>query len=88
MKEYNFIFKFKLNPTKDLETHLDELREAGCDDALVGCGQAGWLAMDFIRSANSKNTAIESAMEDVRIVIGDHAPIEIEYNNDKVYTNE
>lgn len=88
MQEFNFTFKFKLNPTKDLETHLDELCEAGCDDSLVGCGQDGWLAMDFTRFAATEKIAIESAMEDVRIVIGDHALIEIEYNNDKVYENE
>lgn len=82
MKEYNFTFKFKLHPDKDLATHLDELCEAGCDDALVGCGQEGWLAMDFTRFAGSMKTAIESAMEDVRIVVGEHALIEIEHNEE------
>ena len=87
MQEHNFIFKFKLNPEYNLETHLDALCEAGCDDSLVGCGCEGWLAMDFTREADSMKAAIESAMTDVRKVMGDTL-IEIEYNNDKVYKNE
>jgi len=87
MKEHNFIFKFKLDPKYGLETHLDALYEAGCDDSLVGCGCEGWLAMDFTREADSMKEAIESAMDDVRKVMG-NALIEIEYNNNKVYNNE
>jgi len=85
--EHNFIFKFKLNPNYDLESHLDALCVAGCDDSLVGCGQEGWLAMDFTREADSMKEAIESAMADVRKVM-DNTLIEIEYNNNKVYKNE
>jgi len=87
MQEHNFIFKFKLNDAYDLETHLDALCEAGCDDSLVGCGQEGWLAMDFTREADNMKAAIESAIEDVRKVMG-NTLIEIEYNNNKVYNDE
>jgi len=88
MKEHNFIFKFKLNPKYGLETHLDALYEAGCDDSLVGCGCEGWLAMDFTRKANSIKEAVESAMNDVRKVMG-NTLIEIEHNNkEQKNTNE
>ena len=87
MSEHNFIFKFKLSADKDLETYLDELCQAGCDDSLVGCGQEGWLAMDFTREAESIKEAVESAIADVRKVMG-NSLIEIEYNNNKVYNNE
>jgi hypothetical protein len=81
MREYNFIFKFRLDDSKDLVEYLDELYEAGCDDSLVGCGHEGWLAMDFTREATNMKAAVESAMEDVRKVIGNTELIEIEYNN-------
>ncbi|MNC83853.1 hypothetical protein D3C75_1380530 [compost metagenome] len=44
----------------------DRLAKAGCDDALVGVGQAGHLALEFVREAPSVREAIESALEDVR----------------------
>jgi len=80
MQEHNFIFKFKLDSNKELDVYLNELCEAGCDDSLVGCGREGWLAMDFTRSADCLKHAVESAMMDVRTVIG-NTLIEIEYNN-------
>ncbi len=79
MQEHNFIFKFKLNPDYDLETHLDALCEAGCDDSLVGCGCDGWLTMDFTREADNLKAAVESAIHEVRTVIGTTF-IEIEYS--------
>lgn len=82
MQEHNFIFKFKLETSKDLETYLDELCEAGCDDSLVGCGQEGWLAMAFTRESESMKIAIESAIIDVRKVIG-NTLIEIKYNEER-----
>ncbi|MNF88466.1 hypothetical protein D3C84_709610 [compost metagenome] len=45
---------------------MDRLAEAGCDDALVGVGQPGHLALEFIREASSADEAIEGALEDVR----------------------
>lgn len=45
---------------------VERLAKEGCDDALVGVGQPGQLALAFIREASSSHAAIESALEDVR----------------------
>jgi len=69
MKEYDFRLIFKLNYKKEnLETDLDRLYEAGCDDAIVGVGKEGYLALDFIRESNSGHEAIATAVENVNQV--------------------
>lgn len=45
---------------------IERLAEEGCDDALVGVGQPGRLALEFFREAPSALEAIESALEGVR----------------------
>ena len=50
----------------DMDAIMDRLAEAGCDDALVGVGQPGRLALEFVREAPSAHDAIEGAIEDVR----------------------
>ena len=54
MTEYEFVLRFQL-PTDDdkPESFLDALYEAGCDDAVVGVGLAGYLSLDFTREAES-----------------------------------
>lgn len=72
MKEYDFTLKFKLSDsTIDPSIYEDRLFEAGCDDALLGIGRKGFLALDFIRVAESAVEAIESAIENVRASIED-----------------
>ena len=52
MTEYEFTLKFRLpTPDADPESYLPALAEAGCDDALVGIGQPGRIALDFTREA-------------------------------------
>jgi len=67
MKEYEFGLRFSL--PRD-EAHSDELierlGEAGCDDALIGIGQAGRIAFDFVRESDSAYNAILSAITDVK----------------------
>jgi len=67
MKEYEFALRFSL---AEGETHADELIErlgdAGCDDALIGIGHAGRIALEFAREADSAHSAILSAIADVR----------------------
>lgn len=67
MREYEFGLRFSL--TQD-ETHSDELIErlgdGGCDDALIGIGHAGRIAFEFAREADSAQSAILSAIRDVR----------------------
>ncbi|MFM1991708.1 MAG: hypothetical protein RJA99_4665 [Pseudomonadota bacterium] len=65
--EYTFTLKYQL---ADDDTDYDELVErlgaAGCDDALVGLGQPGRLALEFVREAASAEAALLSALADVK----------------------
>jgi len=64
--EYEFTLKFKL-PTADASTDslVERLGAAECDDALVGVGQPGRVALSFTREAKSASDAILSAIKDV-----------------------
>ncbi|WP_449637951.1 hypothetical protein [Pseudomonas sp.] len=44
---------------------IERLAEESCDDVLVGVGQPGRLALEFVREAPSAGDAIEGAIEDV-----------------------
>ena len=68
--EYTFTLKYQLadhdgNP----DNLVEQLGEAGCDDALVGIGQPGRLALEFTREADSAHVAVRSALADVRRAI-------------------
>ncbi len=70
MNEYQFILKFRLpDAGVDPEHFVDALAKAGCEDALVGVGQRGRIALDFNREARSAIEAVTSAIHDVRQVI-------------------
>ncbi len=72
MKEYDFALHFKLADHKtDPSIYEDKLFEAGCDDALLGIGQRGYIGLDFIRSSDSAIEAVCSAIENVKSVIPD-----------------
>jgi hypothetical protein len=68
--EYEFTLKFALpanhRPIDDL---VEQLGENGCDDALVGIGQAGRVALEFTREADSAKSAIFSALAAVKAAI-------------------
>jgi hypothetical protein len=68
--EYEFTLRFTL-PTPDVEMDrlIDALYDHGCDDALVGIGQLGRIALDFTRAADSAHEAVLSAIADVRTAI-------------------
>ncbi|MCY7367332.1 MAG: DNA-binding protein [Chamaesiphon sp.] len=77
MKEYNFTLKFNFAGARiDPDCYIDQLYEAGCDDALIGIGKQGCIALDFTRSASSAFDAISSAIGDVKKVIPDASLIE------------
>jgi predicted DNA-binding transcriptional regulator AlpA len=68
--EYDFVLKFKLpadNP--DVDTLVERLMEAGCDDALIGIGTPGQIALDFTRKSDSALEAIVSALVNVKEAI-------------------
>ena len=72
MHEYEFKLRFNLGtPDADPEECLDRLYEIGCDDALVGIGKRGRIALAFSRRARSAREAIESAIKDVKHAIPD-----------------
>lgn len=64
--EYIFTLKYQL-AAEDCEMAdiVERLAEAGCDDALVGVGLPGRLALEFTREANSAGAAVHSALADV-----------------------
>lgn len=70
MNDYEFTLKFQLpEPCGDGSQYVERLAKAGCDDALVGIGQRGRIALDFIRTAGSGFEAIASAVREVRNAI-------------------
>lgn len=64
---FTFTLNYQLTSVEsDMDALVERLAEEGCDDALVGVGQPGCLALEFIREAPSAHDAIEGAIEDVR----------------------
>jgi hypothetical protein len=65
--EYAFTLKFHLSQAdSDADALVERLAEAGCDDALVGTGLPGRVAMAFVREAESARVAMVSALTDTR----------------------
>ena len=67
-------FTFKLNyqlssDDANPDRLIERLGEAGCDDALVGSGQPGRLALEFTREADNAFAAVSSALADVKKAI-------------------
>jgi len=70
MKEYDFILKFDLpDHDADPDQYVDALYTSGCDDANVGIGLTGRIALNFIREAASAHDAVMSAIDDVKNAI-------------------
>ena len=70
MAEYEFTLKFHLpDASVDPEQYMGALAEAGCDDAVVGIGQPGRLALDFTRASSTAFDAIFSAVTAVKAAI-------------------
>ena len=70
MSEYEFTLKFRLpDVNADPEQFIDALAQAGCDDASVGVGQQGRVALDFTREAANALEAIVSAVQAVKDAI-------------------
>lgn len=65
--EYEFTFKYQLSANDcDHEELVERLSEAGCDDASVGIGQPGRIALTFTREESSTWQAIISALQEVK----------------------
>jgi len=76
--EYTFTLKYQLaDEDRDADALVERLGEAGCDDALVGIGQPGRLALEFTREAADADEAVRSALADVRRVAPSARLIEV-----------
>jgi predicted DNA-binding transcriptional regulator AlpA len=76
--EYTFTLKYALaSHDADADALVDRLGEAGCDDALVGIGQPGRLALEFTREAASAEAAVRSALVDVSRAVPSAKLIEV-----------
>ncbi|NWN82377.1 MAG: DNA-binding protein [Halomonas sp.] len=77
MTTYDFTLKLAVPGDLDVETLETRLFEAGCDDALIGVGLKGRLALEFFREAVSAHEAITSAMGDAKCAIPQARLIEV-----------
>jgi hypothetical protein len=78
MNEYEFTLKFAIPGDLDAEVLEARLFENGCDDALIGLGQRGRLALSFSREAASADAAITSAIENVQAAVPQAQLVEAE----------
>ena len=77
MGQYDFTLKYALGQQDaDPESFIESLMNEGCDDALIGIGSPGRIALDFTREANSADEAVLSALADVKRAIPDAEFIE------------
>ncbi len=77
MNEFEFTLKYGLtNAPLEPEAYVERLGEVGCDDALIGIGQSGRIALQFDRMAENAFDAILSAIKDVKQAIPDAKLIE------------
>ena len=70
MGQYDFTLRFALGRhDADPNLFVDKLFAEGCDDALIGLGRLGRIALDFTREAPSADEAILSALAAVQRAI-------------------
>lgn len=68
--EYTFTLKYQLSVDDDDQSAIVErLGAEGCDDALIGVGNPGRIALEFIREGNTAEIALFSALSDVNKAI-------------------
>lgn len=68
--EYTFTLTYRL-PESDGNQHdiVERLGAAGCTDALIGIGQSSRLALEFTREAASAESALISALSEVKAAV-------------------
>ena len=78
MSKYDFTLRFSLPlHERDMDDVADRLYGDGCDDALIGIGCPGGIALDFTREAASAHAAVMSAIADVSAVIPGSQLVEV-----------
>ncbi len=63
--EFKLIFQLPAD-ARPIDDMVEALAEAGCDDAIVGTGHPGRIALEFSREAKSAQQAIDSAIDNVQ----------------------
>lgn len=77
MTKYDFTLKFALGQhDADPDAFVEQLLAEGCDDALIGVGQHGRIALNFTRDAATAVEAVLSALSDVQRAIPDSKLVE------------
>ena len=78
MSKYDFTLRFALPSCEmDMDVVADRLYGGGCDDALIGIGHPGSVALDFTRESTSAHQAVMSAIADVSAVIPGSLLVEV-----------
>ena len=76
---YTFLLRYRLpEGTGSMDEAVERLGAAGCDDALVGIGVPGRLALEFTRDGSSAEAAMLSAIRDVRKALPAASLVEVE----------
>ncbi len=76
--DYEFTLKFKLAvDDTDIDEFIERLADAGCDDAVVGTGQPGRIALNFTRDSASAEQAILAALTDVKKAVPEATLLEV-----------
>lgn len=77
MNEYEFTLKFSLPDSKAMPDEYLEALGQSCDDAIVGAGHAGRVALNFLRTENNAVEAVLTAIDDVKTAIPGAKLIEV-----------
>jgi len=74
---YEFALAFTLpSPGSDIDDLVEQLGHAGCDDAAIGVGVRGRVALSFMREAETAAMAVLRGMANVKTAIPDAILIE------------
>lgn len=74
---FTFTLKFTLPSGLNADQCISRLEAVDCDDALVGIGQSGRLALQFDRTAANALEALVSALSAIKIAIPDARLVEV-----------
>ncbi len=67
MRFHEFTLRFSIAEAgMDTDALIEKLYESGCDDALIGSSQPGYVSLQFSREASTAEQAIRRADRDVQ----------------------
>jgi hypothetical protein len=69
MNTYEFELEFKLLENENFDKYIDQLFEAGCNDATIGHGLQGFVHAMFHREAENALDAVSSAIDNILTAI-------------------